>query len=71
VESNNWIRDVTFNEDKIKTKSGHQAQIMGRLRSFAMALLRKTPARNLQAAIEKFADSVSSLESMLRKVKFL
>jgi predicted transposase YbfD/YdcC len=28
VESNNWIRDVTFNEDRIKTKVGNQAQIM-------------------------------------------
>jgi predicted transposase YbfD/YdcC len=71
VESNNWIRDVTFNEDNIKTKSGNQAQIMGRLRGFAIALLRKTAVKNFQAAIEKFADSVFDLESMLRQVKFL
>ncbi|CAK0746363.1 Mobile element protein [Gammaproteobacteria bacterium] len=71
VESNNWIRDVTFNEDKIKTKSGHQAQIMGRLRGFAIALLRKASTKNFQASIDKFADSAADLESMLRQVKFL
>jgi hypothetical protein len=27
AESNNWIRDVTVNEDHIKTKAGNQAQI--------------------------------------------
>ena len=29
VESNNWIRGVTFKEDGIKTKAGNQAQVMG------------------------------------------
>jgi predicted transposase YbfD/YdcC len=71
VESNNWIRDVTFKEDHIKTKAGNQAQIMGRLRSLAMALIRKSSAKNFQAAIETFIDSVPTLESMLRQVKFL
>lgn len=71
VESNNWIRDVTFGEDLVKTKAGNQAQIMGRLRSLAIALLRKTKTKNFQAAIEKFMDSAFALESMLRQVNFL
>ena len=71
VESNNWIRDATFDEDNIKTKSGNQAQIMGRLRSLAIELLRKTQTKNFQAAIEKFVDSAFELESMLRQVNFL
>ncbi len=56
VESENWIRDVTFKEDKIKTKSGNQAQIMGGLRSLAVRLLRKAKVKNFQVAIETFAD---------------
>jgi len=40
VESNNWQLDVTFNEDRVRVKQGNQAQIMGKLRSFAMNLLR-------------------------------
>ena len=71
VESNNWIRDVTFNEDRIKTKAGNQSQIMALLRGLAIELIRKTSPKNFQAAIENFTDSVSTLESMLKQVKFL
>jgi len=71
VESNNWIRDVTFNEDKIKVKAGNQGQIMGRLRGLAIELIRKTGIKNFQAAVERFIDSPSALELMLRQVKFL
>ena len=71
VESNNWIRDVTFNEDHTKTKAGNQSQIMALLRGLAIELIRKTSPKNFQAAIENFADSVSTLESMLKEVKFL
>lgn len=71
VESNNWILDVTFNEDKVRIKEPNQAHIMGRLRGFALQLLRKSGAKNFQAAMEGFANSVSSMEEMLRQVKFL
>jgi len=71
VESNNWIRDVTFNDDHIKTKAGNQAQIMALLRGLAIGLTRKTSPKNFQAAIENFSDSISTLELMLKQVKFL
>jgi len=71
VESNNWIRDVTFDEDRIKTKSGNQAQVMALLRGLAIELIRKTSPKNFQAAIDNFADCVPALESMFRQVKFL
>ena len=71
VESNNWIRDVTFKEDGVKTKAGNQAQVMGLLRGLAIELIRKTSPKNFQAAIEKFADSPDALESMLLQVNFL
>jgi len=71
VESDNWIRDVTFNEDKIKTKYGNQAQIMSSLRSLAMSLLRKLGVKNFQEAIENFTDNVDRFEVMLRQLKFL
>jgi len=71
VESDNWIRDVTFNEDKVKTKYSNQAQVMSSLRSLAMSLLRKLGVKNFQEAIENFADNVNRFEIMLRRVKFL
>jgi len=71
VESNNWILDVTFNEDNVITKAKNQAHILGRLRGFSLQLLRKAGVTNLQAAIEKYCDSVEEMEAMLRQVKFL
>lgn len=73
VESNNWQLDVTFGEDLVKTKAGHQALIMGKLRCFAMNLIRwsKKGIKNFQAIIEEFTDSPSTLISMLTQVNFL
>lgn len=71
VESNNWIRDVTFREDEIKVKAGNQGQIMGRLRGLVIELIRRTKATNLQAAVEQFMDSPPNLVSMLKQVNFL
>jgi predicted transposase YbfD/YdcC len=71
VESDNWIRDVTFNEDNVKTKSANQAQGMGCLRSLALRLLRRFNVKNFQEALEDFADCPSRFEALLRRVKFL
>ena len=71
VESDNWIRDVTFNEDHVKTKSANQAQIMGALRSLAMRLLRRFNVTNFQEALEDFADCPGKFEALLRRVNFL
>ncbi len=73
VESNNWQLDVTFGEDLVKTKVGNQALIMGKLRCFAMNLIRwsKKGLKNFQATIEKFTDSPQALISMLTQVSFL
>lgn len=71
VESNNWILDVTFNEDKVRIKAPNQAHIMGRFRGFTLQLLRKSGVKNFQEAIEGFASSTFSMEKMLRQVRFL
>lgn len=56
VESDNWIRDVTLGEDKVKTKCANQAHVMACLRTLAMYLLRKTNSKNFRATIETFSD---------------
>jgi len=71
VESDNWIRDVTLNEDHVKTQSAHQAQVMGCLRSLAMRLLRRFNVSNFQEAIEDFADCPGRFEALLRRVNFV
>jgi len=71
VESDNWIRAVTLNEDHVKTTSANQAQNMGCLRSLALRLLRRFNVNNFQEALEDFADCPSRFEALLRRVKFL
>jgi predicted transposase YbfD/YdcC len=71
AESDNWIRDVTFEEDQTKTKNGDQAQAMAGLRTLAMRLFRKANIQNFQAAIETFVDCPDKFEAMLRRVGFL
>lgn len=71
VESDNWIRDVTFDEDQVKTQSPTQGQVLGCLRSLAMRLLRHFKVRNFQDALETFADCPDHFEALLRRVKFL
>jgi predicted transposase YbfD/YdcC len=71
VESDNWIRDVTFGEDQVRTKSGNQAHIMARLRTLAIDLFRKAGIQNFQAAIETFVDCPDEFEAMLQRVGFL
>ena len=65
VESENWIRDVTFNEDNVKTKSADQAHVMACLRTFVVKLFRKANLKNFQAAIETFCDCPDKFEAFL------
>ena len=71
VESENWIRDVTFNEDHVKTVSSNQGQIMGSLRGLAVRLLRKANISNFQEVVENFTDCPSLFENFLIRVNFL
>jgi len=71
VESNNWILDSTFSEDNIKIKDANQAQVLGRLRSLAADLIRRSGVTKIKEAIESYADSNPLLLKMLKQVKFL
>ena len=65
VESENWIRDVTFNEDQVKTRCADQAHVMACLRTFVVQLFRKANLRNFQAAVETFCDCPDKFEAFL------
>jgi predicted transposase YbfD/YdcC len=67
VESENWIRDVTFNEDNVKTKSADQAHIMACLRTFVVKLFRKANLKNFQAALETFCDCPDKFAAFLHQ----
>lgn len=65
VESENWIRDVTFNEDNVKTKCADQAHVMACLRTFVVKLFRQANLKNFQAALETFCDCPDKFEVFL------
>jgi predicted transposase YbfD/YdcC len=71
VEADNYIRDVTFREDDIKTKNGNQGHILAGLRTLAMGLLRKTNIQNFRAALDDFADNAKLFKNFLEQVNFL
>jgi hypothetical protein len=45
-----WIRDVTFDEDRCRVRTGHAAQMLACLRNLAISLLRLAGAQNIAAA---------------------
>lgn len=71
VESVNWIRDVTFQEDNVKTKDPQLAQCLATIRSFAIRLLQRAQFPNLQEAIERFIDCPDDFHAFLRQAELL
>jgi len=71
VEANNYIRDVSFQEDKVRTKQGNQAQVLASLRSVAIELFRQAGFANFKAALETFTDCPDQFESFLLQYDFL
>ncbi|MEW5956276.1 MAG: ISAs1 family transposase [Chloroflexota bacterium] len=71
VEANNYIRDVSFQEDKVRTKHGNQAQVLASLRTLAIQLFREAGFVNFKAALETFADCPDLFEAFLVQYGFL
>lgn len=71
VEADNYIRDVTFEEDAVKTKQSNQAQVLASLRTLAMQLFREAGFLNFKAALETFADCPDLFEDFLAQYHFL
>ena len=71
VEADNYLRDVSFQEDKVKTKHGNQAQVLASLRTLAIQLFREAGFVNFKAALETFADCPDQFENFLSQYGFL
>ena len=71
VESVNWIRDVTFQEDHVHTKDPKLAQVLATLRTFAIRLFQRAKLPNFQAALERFADSHHHFSAFLHDAHIL
>lgn len=51
IESQHWIRDVIFDEDRSQIRRGHAPQVMARLRGLAIELLRLLGVGNIAQAL--------------------
>jgi predicted transposase YbfD/YdcC len=71
VEADNYIRDVSFQEDKVKTTHGNQAQVLASLRTLAIQLIRQAGFVNFKEALETFADCPDLFETFLSQYGFL
>jgi hypothetical protein len=50
-----WVRDVTFDEDRSQVRSGAAPQVCAGLRNLGIALLRRSGAENIAAALRTFS----------------
>jgi hypothetical protein len=50
-----WVRDVTFGEDHSQVRSGAAPQVCAGLRNLGIALLRRSGASNMAAALRTFS----------------
>ena len=62
--------EYEFIEDNVRVSDGNQSQILSKLRSFAMNLLRisKNGVHNFQELIERFTDIPNSLVFVSRQL---
>ena len=52
-----WVREVTFDEDRCRIRTGAGAQVMASLRNLAISLLRLAGARYIAPALRRCARS--------------
>ncbi len=64
IESMNWIRDVTFNEDHVRTQEPNTGHILSLLRTIALQLLQLLHPPNLKAKLEEFVDRPDALQDL-------
>ena len=71
VETNNYIRDVTLKEDKLKTIIKAVSLTTSIIRTLITNMLKIIEPKNMVAQFEAFADDFNELEAFFLKVKFL
>lgn len=71
MENQHQIRDVTFEEDKVRSKDNRLNRIMATLRTTALEIVRKATPKSFIAQIEIFNDKPKTIKTFLLKIKFL
>jgi hypothetical protein len=71
VETNNYIRDVTLKEDKLKSIEKAVALTTSIIRTLITNMLKIIEPKNIVAQFEDFAEDFKKLEAFFLKAKFL
>ena len=71
VETNNYIRDVTLKEDKLKSILKAVSLTTSIIRTLITNMLKIIEPKNMVAQFEDFADDFKELEAFFLKAKFL
>jgi|LakMenE01Jun11ns_1017448.scaffolds.fasta_scaffold9785015_1 predicted transposase YbfD/YdcC len=54
IESDNWVRDVTFREDKIRSKNNEMIKVLAVFITATLNLIRQQKHKNIKQAIEDY-----------------
>jgi len=71
IEVSNHIRDVTFKEDKLKTKEPLLSQVRACCRTILINLLTKLHLDNIKAKLDAFADNLQMLLNWMTQIRLL
>ena len=71
VETNNHLRDVTLQEDAMRTQEKVVSRVMAEVRTLATTILSRLNCQNKKAQLENFADDFDSLIITLNAFNFL
>jgi predicted transposase YbfD/YdcC len=71
VETNNHLRDVTLQEDQMRTQEPIISRVMAEVRTLATTILSCLHGQNKKAQLENFADDFDSLIVTLKSFNFL
>ena len=71
IESNNYLRDCTFREDKIQCFEHKRIKTISVMISLATNLFRNNKTKNIKAQTEKINSKPLMANELLKKIKFL
>ena len=71
IETDNYLRDVTLNEDKVRTQKGNRTRAEATIRTVALEWLKIENPKSFQAAIETFIDNKQKRIQFLKKHQFI
>ena len=61
----NWVRDVTFDEDRSQVRTGNAPQVMAAFRNLTSTLVRWAGHTNVAAALRRHAAHVSETFALI------